>query len=331
MQVISETAPMRVAVIGVGNMGRNHLRVYGTLKHVDLVGVYDADSEVAAEAARQLGCRSIASLDDVADMVDAVSICSPSTTHVDVGLRMLQAGVHCLIEKPLATSEKDCLALIEAARASNAKLLVGHIERFNPAVQQLSVLLDGNQTVQAIDARRLSSVGRRITDVDVVADLMVHDLDIVMALIKSDVVSIEAQAVSTYGTPGGDHVVALLRFANNSIASLTASRITQNTVRKLAVTTDVGFIDVDYIDQSIEVFLQDKVKMARAGTSRFGDYALDIAMERVQVRRTEPLQMELSHFAQVVRENVSPLVPGEEGLAVLRLVWQIQKCLRDSL
>ena len=321
---------MRVAVIGAGNMGRNHLRVYGTLKHVDLVGVYDADANAAADAAEQFDCRRIAALDDVPAMVDAVSICSPSTTHVEIGLQLLEAGVHCLIEKPLATSEQDCLALIESARASNAKLLVGHIERFNPAVQQLSILLDGNQTVQAIDAKRLSSVGKRITDVDVVADLMVHDLDIVMALVKSDVVSIEAQAVSTFGSPGGDHVVALLRFANDSIACLTASRITQNTVRNLAVTTDVGFIEVDYIDQSIEVFLQDKVKMPRGGTSRFGDYALDIAMERVQVRRTEPLQMELSHFAQMVREDVPPLVPGEDGLAVLQLVWQIQECLRGS-
>ena len=166
---MGETAPMRVAVVGAGNMGRNHLRVYGTLKHVDLVGVYDADAGAAAEAAQQFDCRHIATLDDVPAMVDAVSICSPTSTHVDVGLCLLRAGVHCLIEKPLATSEQDCLALIETARASNAKLLVGHIERFNPAVQQLAVLLDGNQTVQAIDAKRLSSVGKRITDVDVVA------------------------------------------------------------------------------------------------------------------------------------------------------------------
>lgn len=321
--------PVRVAVIGAGNMGRNHLRVYGMLKNVDLVGVYDSDAEVTAAAAEQFDCSPFATLDEVADQVDAVSVCSPTSTHRDVGLQMLEAGVHCLIEKPLAATEQECSDLIAAAQESNAKLLVGHIERFNPAVQQLSLLLDGNQTIQAIDARRLSSVGKRITDVDVVADLMVHDLDIVMALVKEEIVSVEAQAVRTFGSPGGDHVIALLRFANDSVACLTASRITQNTVRKLTVTTDVGFIDVDYIDQSIEVYLQDTVKMPR-GVSQFGDYALDIAMERVQVRRTEPLQMELGHFVQVIMEDLVPLTPGEDGLAALRLVRLIQDCVQEG-
>ena len=321
--------PVRVAVIGAGNMGRNHLRVYGMLKNVDLIGVYDADAGVTAAAAEQFDCSPFATLDEIAGQVDAVSICSPTSTHRDVGLQMLEAGVHCLIEKPLATTEQECSELIAAALASNAKLLVGHIERFNPAVQQLALLLDGNQIIQAIDARRLSSVGKRITDVDVVADLMVHDLDIVMALVKEEIVSVEAQAVRTFGSPGGDHVIALLRFANDSVACLTASRITQNTVRKLTVTTDVGYIDVDYIDQSIEVYLQDTVKMPK-GVSQFGDYALDIAMERVQVRRTEPLQMELGHFVQVIMEDLAPLTPGEDGLAALRLVRLIQDCLREG-
>jgi predicted dehydrogenase len=322
--------PVRIAVVGAGTMGRNHLRVYGMLKNVELVGLYDSDPEAAAEAAELSGCRRFDRLDEIPCSVDAVSICSPTSTHGAIGQRMLEAGVHCLIEKPLATSEQECLGLIEAARASGARLLVGHIERFNPAVQQLAVLLNGKQAVQAIDARRLSSVGKRITDVDVVADLMVHDLDIVTSLIGAAVVSIEAQAVKTYGSPSGDHVVALLRFANDSIACLTASRITQNTVRKISVTTDVGFIDVDYIDQSVEVYLQDNVKMPKGGVSTFGDYTLDISMERVHVRRTEPLQMEIGHFVRVVRKNEPPLITGEDGLAVLRLVWQIQKCLRES-
>ena len=322
--------PVRVAVIGAGNMGRNHLRVYGMLKNVDLVGVYDLDASVTAAAAEQFDCSPFAALDEIADQVDAVSICSPTSTHRNVGLQMLEAGVHSLIEKPLAATEQECSELIAAAQTSNAKLLVGHIERFNPAVQQLSLLLDGNQTIQAIDARRLSSVGKRITDVDVVADLMVHDLDIVMALVKKEVVSVEAQAVHTFGSPGGDHVIALLRFANDSVACLTASRITQNTVRKLTVTTDVGFIDVDYIDQSIEVYHQDTIKVPKEGVSGFGDYALDIAMERVHVRRTEPLQMELGHFVQVVMEDVPPLTPGQDGLAALRLVRLIQDCLHEG-
>lgn len=330
MKAMTDPRPLRVAVVGAGNMGRNHLRVYGMLKDVELVGVYDPEPEALAEAAQQFDCRALASLDEVMKVADAVSVCSPTSTHGEIGKRLLDGGIHCLVEKPLAASEEECQALIEAARGSKSKLLVGHIERFNPAVRQLSVLLDGNQSIQAIDARRLSAVSKRITDVDVVADLMVHDLDIVMALAKQDVVSVEAQAVRTFGSPGGDHAVALLRFADDSIACLTASRITQNTVRKLSVTTDVGFIDVDYMNQSVEVYLHDTVRMPKGRATQFGEYALDITMERVLVRRTEPLQMELDHFVKVVRDGAEPLITGEDGLEVLRLVRRVQECLRGA-
>lgn len=327
---MTSDAPLRVAVIGVGNMGRNHLRVYSGLKNVRVVGIYDPDAAVTSLLAGQYRTAASPDLAALCAQVDAVSICSPSSTHAELGLFCLRRGVHCLIEKPLATTEGECVALIEAAEKANLTLLVGHIERFNPAVQQVAAFLQKDVTVHAVDTRRLSSVGKRITDVDVVLDLMVHDLDIVLALMRREVVSVSAAGVKVYNSPGGDYVTSLLRFAGGSVATLTASRVSQNTVRKLSVTTDHGLIEVDYINQSIEVYQQDEVVPNSGRAAAFFDYALDIAMERVLVRRSEPLQLELAHFVDAVRSRTPPAVSGAEALESLRLVWKIHECLRAN-
>lgn len=326
---VSDTL-LRVGVVGVGNMGRNHLRIYSGLKNVRVVGIYDPDSAAADLLAGQFRIAAFSDLATLCAQVDAVSICSPSSTHADIGLQCLQRGIHCLIEKPLATTERECLALIEAAQKTDVTLLVGHIERFNPAVQQVAAFLQKDVKVYAIDTRRLSSVGKRITDVDVVLDLMVHDLDIVLALMQREVVSVSAAGVKVYNSPGGDYVTSLLRFAGGSIATLTASRISQNTVRKLSVTTDHGLIEVDYMNQSIEVYQQDEVVPNSGRAAAFFDYALDIAMERVLVRRSEPLQLELGHFVDAIRSQTPPAVTGAQALESLRLVWKIHECLKSN-
>lgn len=322
---------VRVGVIGAGTMGRNHLRVFDTLKNVELAGLYDPDTETARNLADQYGCVAFDSVEAAAEALDAVSICAPSSSHGTLGKLFLDAGCHCLIEKPLATSESDCRALIDAAARTNVKLLVGHIERFNPAVRQLSLMLAASgQKIRAIDTRRLSSVSKRITDVDVVADLMVHDLDIVASLATGEVFVRGAAAVGAGPNRGADHVTALIELGDDAIASLTASRITHNTVREISVTTDVAVIEVDYVNQSVEVYWQDRIKPNEGPAAQFGEYLLDIAMERVQVRRTEPLQLELAHFIDIIRQDTDPLVSGEEALTALRLVWQIGDCLTQN-
>ncbi|TFH40423.1 MAG: Gfo/Idh/MocA family oxidoreductase, partial [Lysobacterales bacterium] len=295
---------VRVGVIGAGTMGCNHLRVYDSLKNAELVGFYDPDQQDSKALAEKYRCIAFETPEEAAKAVDAVSICSPSTTHGRVGEFFLNAGVHCLIEKPLATNEAECRALIDLAARKNAKLLVGHIERFNPAIRQLSLMLAGRgQKIHAIDIRRLSAVSQRITDVDVVADLMVHDLDIVIDLAGTKVSLNSAAAVGAGSDRGADHVTALLDLGGDAIACLTASRITQHTVRRISVTTDTGLIEVDYINQSVEIYRHDRIKRTQGPAAQFGDYTLDIAMERVQVRRTEPLQLELSHFIDIIRQD----------------------------
>lgn len=314
---------LRVAVIGVGQMGRHHVRVYSQIQGVTLVGVVDPNEKNASDAASQYECPSFSTIEPILGQVDAVSIATPPATHAEIGIQLLNHGIHCLIEKPLATTEDHCLKLIQAAQKNNAILLVGHIERFNPAVQALSAILSQGCHIHAIDIRRMSSASARITDVDVITDLMTHDLDIVLSLIKEPISRIVASSVQTADSPGSDYVTALLSFAGGTMASLTASRITQNKVRELNITSDLGWITVDLIRQELSIFRQG----VGLSTPR---YSLDHSIERVAVKHAEPLVLEIQHFVDAVRGNTAPLTTGEHALAVLKATQTIRENARKQ-
>lgn len=324
------TNPVKVGVVGAGVMGQNHLRVYDGLKNTRLIGLFDPDQLRAKELAAEYNCVSYPNLAELAAAIDAVSVCSPSVTHHECGHYLIDQGIHCLIEKPLATSQEDCLDLIEKAKLAKVKLLVGHIERFNPAVQQIFSLLRQGANIQAIEARRLSSVSARIKDVDVVMDLMVHDLDIVLALVDSKVTSIQASEVRTEESQGGNYVTALLGFENGIAASVTASRISPNPVRSMSVTTDQGTVEIDYQNQSADVYLKSSLVNRGGEYGAFGQYASSISMENVQIRRQEPLQLELKHFVDIIREDLEPFVSGHQALSALEAVWEIQKIIGNE-
>ncbi|MEM9203223.1 MAG: Gfo/Idh/MocA family oxidoreductase [Actinomycetota bacterium] len=312
---------LRVAVVGVGGMGRNHARVYSQMKGVDLVAIVDPDGARAREVAELYGGSPLTAVEQL-DGVDAVSIAAPSVLHARIGADLLARGVHCLVEKPLATTREDGEALIAAADAGGAVLLVGHIERFNPAVRQLKTIVDSEDIV-VLNARRMSAVSGRITDVDVVSDLMVHDLDIVRFLMGGDITDVTARGVD--GPHGPDHVTALLSFTNGRMASLTASRVTQNQVRSLEVTTRERFYTVDYPNQELLIYRQGRIGGTAADD---GSYVLDVGTERVFVRRLEPLVEELQHFVGAARGEHPPEVDGASALAALDLVWDIQTRLQ---
>lgn len=319
------TEAIRVGVVGVGQMGVNHARVLSQLRGVDLVGVVDDDVERAKVVATQFGTSPFSSVDAlVAEGIDAATVCVPSSLHAGVGCALFDAGAHCLIEKPLATTEGDATALIEAAESTGRHLLVGHIERFNPAVLQLREILEGPTEILACDARRMSAVSGRITDVDVVSDLMVHDLDIVLDLVGDEVADVTARGVLRSRAPGDDYVTALITFAGGALASLTASRITQNQIRELQVSTDERLMTIDYSAQELLMYRQGRIGGVGDAELESGRYVLDVSTERVFVRRTEPLVAELSHFLDVVRGTEAPRVSGPAALRVLRLVWEIR-------
>ncbi len=312
---------IKVAVIGAGMMGKNHLKMYKTLQGVELVGVYDVFADSAKAAANMFGIKAFSSLEEAAAQVDAVSVVTTSVAHASVGEFFLNKGVHCLIEKPLATTEEECQRLISAAKKNNVVLLVGHVERYNPAVEQMAKILSDTSKIRSLTSQRMSAASGRITDVDVAMDLMIHDVEVIQSLVKSPVVKVQASSVNG----GKDYISALLTFASGATANLTASRITQARVRTLTVTTDTNYIDMDFINQSINVHSQGRMPYVnQEEIPEWMNYGLKGSVEQLFIPTNQPLQAELAHFIDCVNGKAQPRVTGEDALSALRVVWQIQ-------
>lgn len=323
------TNSIKVAVIGAGMMGKNHLKTYKNLNGFELVGVYDICAEAAKTAAETFNIKAFASLEEVAANVDAVSVVTTSVTHAEVGEFFLNRGIHCLMEKPLATTENECQRLIAAAERNNVTLLVGHIEQFNPAVEQLHKILDDTSKICSLEARRMSAASGRITDVDVAMDLMIHDAEIILSLVKSPVVNVQASAVrSAKSLSGKDYITALLEFANGTTACLTASRITSSRIRTLNVTTDDNYIDMDFINQSIAVHSQGRMHgVNQNDLPENMRYGLKGSVENLFIMQAQPLASELIHFANCINGKETPRITGNQALAALRVIWEIQDSL----
>ena len=323
------TNKVKVAVIGAGMMGKNHLKTYKSLPGVELVGVYDIFEDAAIAAAEMFSIKAFSSLDEVASNVDAVSVVTTSVTHADVGEFFLKKGIHCLIEKPLATTQDECNRLIKAAKENNAVLLVGHIERYNPAVEQLSEILADTSKIRSLTAQRMSAASGRITDVDVAMDLMIHDVEVIQSLVKSKVVGVEAMSVKTKDKPEGkDYISALLQFENGVMANLTASRITQSRVRTLTVTTDENYIDMDFIAQSINVCTQSRSPyINKDALPEWMNYGLKGCEEHLFIPSNQPLAAEQTHFIDCVLGKATPRITGENALEALKVIWEIERKL----
>ena len=323
------TKNIKVAVIGAGMMGKNHMKTYKSLNGVELVGVYDIFPEAAKAAAETFGIRAFSSMEEVAENVDAVSVVTTSVTHADVGEFFLNKGIHCMMEKPLACTEEECQRLISAAAKNNVVLLVGHIERFNPAVEQMGKLLSDTSKIRSLTAQRMSAASGRITDVDVSMDLMIHDVEVIQSLVKSPVVNIQAASVKTKESPmGKDYITALLEFENGATANITASRITQARVRTLTVTTDTNYIDMDFINQSINVHSQGRMPYVKPeNIPEWMNYGLKGSVEQLFIPTNQPLSAELNHFLSCVRGEATPRITGQNALDALRVIWKIQEKL----
>lgn len=323
------TNTIKVAVIGAGMMGRNHLKTYKALPGVELVGVYDIFSDAAQKAAEMFGIKAFSSMEEVAASVDAVSVVTTSVTHADVGEFFLNKGIHCLMEKPLATTEEGCRRLIDAAAKNNVTLLVGHIEQFNPAVEQMHKILSDTSKIRSLTAQRMSAASGRITDVDVSMDLMIHDAEIVLSLVKSPVKNILASSVKTPDhAEGKDYITALLEFENGVTASMTASRITQARVRTLTVSTDTNYIDMDFIGQSINVHSQGRMPYVNQDSiPDWMNYGLKGSVEQLFIPTNQPLTAELTHFVNCINGKETPRITGENALEALRVIWTVQKKL----
>jgi len=313
---MSENGSLKTGVIGVGSMGRHHARVYAQNRAVSLVGVADADTETASEVADDYDT-TVMDTDELLAAADAVTVAVPTRYHHELTEQALDAGVHVLVEKPFVKEPAEGEALVEQAAAEDLVLQVGHIERFNPAVQTLQDVLVDHDVI-AIEAQRLGPPVDRDTTDSVAHDLMVHDLDVALSLLDSDPAS-----VSAAGTCGGQHVTAQVTFEDDTIGQFCASRVTQQKVRQLSVTTHEARITVDYADQDVRIHRHS----VPAYVEDDGDvrYRHESVIEQPTVANGEPLVHELDAFVEAVVTGSDPVVSGEDGLRVLELVCDVDE------
>ena len=301
--------PLKIAVIGVGHLGRHHARLLAGLDGAQLTAVVDVDAERAAAAAGDSGARVLSDYRDLFGNVDAVTVAVPTERHRDIALPFLERGISVLVEKPITRTVEEADALIAAAKASGATLAAGHTERYNPAVAAVMPLVS---TPRFIEVHRLGVFPDRSLDIDVVFDLMIHDLDIILAIVKAEVTAIEAVGVPVL-TDKFDIANARLRFATGCIANVTASRISKERVRKIRFFQPDAYISIDYAEQEVEGYRLKRREGQRP----------EIQGGKLPVIREEPLKRELADFVQAVRDKRAPLVSGEDGRRALALAQAI--------
>lgn len=315
------TQAVLTGVIGVGNMGQHHARIYAASPGSTLVGVADTNPARAQEIADRYQVQAFTDYRDLLQCVEAVSVAAPTTLHRRIGMDCLERGIHVLMEKPLAASMAAATDLAAAAEQSGLVLQVGHVERFNPTFIELANVLADHQ-ILAVEARRLSPFATRAADVSVVYDLMVHDLDLILTLIREPLAAIQATG-SRIQSPQPDHAMALLTFANGQVASLSASKVTQHKVRQMAVTCAEAFVVADFLTRTVMIHRQSAADyFAQHGEVLYRQEGL---IEQVYVPQIEPLHAELHHFLSCIREGRQPLIGATEAIRVMAVADAIEE------
>ncbi|MEN6627957.1 MAG: Gfo/Idh/MocA family oxidoreductase [Candidatus Sumerlaeia bacterium] len=312
---------IRVGVVGVGHLGQHHARNYSEMENVDLVAVVDKDRKAATRFADKFRTQALFDYKMLIGQVDAVSIVVPTTMHYMVAKDFILAGVHVLIEKPITTTVAEARELIELARERNLVLQVGHIERFNPAIVKLQEVLTNPGF---IESHRLGPYDPRVRDVGVVLDLMIHDIDIVLQLVNSPIVSIDAVGVPIL-SEREDIANARIKFANGCTANLTVSRVTPNKMRKIRIFQPNTYVSIDYQEQAMEIHQKETIADASDG-----EPGAQIVRRRIKLKQQEPLRRELDHFTGCVRDGVEPAVTGEHGQNALEVAIQIVEQIQSK-
>jgi predicted dehydrogenase len=336
--------PLRVAVIGTGSLGKEHARIYAELAAssdaLELAGVYDAHAATAEKIAAKCRTKIFPSIESALSGADALSIVTPTNTHFDIARQLLSAGKHLLIEKPMTETSAQAAELVEIAQQNRLILQVGHVERFNPTFRYMESVAT---EPRFIEAHRLSPYPARSTDIGVVLDLMIHDLDVVLAFVKSPVTSVDAVGIPVL-SKSEDIANARLRFANGCVANLTASRVSAERMRKIRVFSggaNTSYVSLDYRAQEGFIY-----RIAREGeeessllkkllaasnsaiVSEFG--GKKIVREPVPIEKDEPLKLELQSFIRCVREQSTPIVSGESAKRALDLAVEITRQIQAT-
>jgi predicted dehydrogenase len=323
-----------VGVIGVGHLGKIHAGLYREVDLAHLVGIYDSDIKKTEQIAEDLNVTAYKDIDQLFEQTKAVNIVTPTSTHFDLARQALDHDCHLFIEKPITAHEHEAEEIIRLAKEKNKIIQIGHIERFNPAILAMS---DVPLKPLFIESHRLSSFNPRGTDVAVILDLMIHDLDLILSLVKSKPVQIDASGVGVVSDTI-DIANARIQFESGCVANITSSRISAKKMRKMRIFQHDSYISVDFIDGFSEIYyLEDKnTPSFKDGTLAFslgkidsGNKRKDIKYNKLQRTNLNPLKYELDGFIESVHTKVKPLVSGEEGLAALRLANQVLNKIKE--
>lgn len=297
---------LRIGVVGVGHIGKNHARLYAELTGAQFTAIYDTDQARAHQVAAEYGAVAAASLQEFAEKVDAASIATPTSTHFEIARELLTQDKHLLIEKPIAENTAHASELAELAAGRRLVLQVGHVERFNPVLGALEKRLTNPRF---IEAHRLSPYPKRSTDIGVVLDLMIHDLEIILHLVRSPVQTIDAVGVPVLSR-GEDIANARIRFENGCVANITSSRISPEQMRKIRVFQENAYLSLDYQTQTGEMYRRT---------------AEGLTKEAVEIEREEPLKRQLASFLECAQTGRAPKVSGFQAAAALELAVEITK------
>jgi predicted dehydrogenase len=320
---------LKIGVLGAGHLGKIHLRLIRELPEYELIGFYDPDPETARQVEEQYGIRSIPSVDELVKLCEVVDIVTPTVNHYECAVKALRHSRHVFIEKPLANSLREAREMIGLANEANVKVQVGHVERFNPAFKSALPYI---RQPMFIETHRLAQFNPRGTDVSVVLDLMIHDIDIILSIIKSPVKKISTSGVAVVSdTP--DIANARIEFDNGCVANLTASRISLKNMRKTRFFQKDAYIAVDFLKKSTEVVRLKTITgtpdpLAVTIDLGEGKGTKQIYFENPAVDETNAIQEELASFAKAIRNNQKPVVPIEDGYAALQVAYQIADKLK---
>ena len=316
---MTDAKPVKAAVIGVGYLGKFHAEKYATLPNSELVGVADANAEQCQEIADKWQCQAFTNYAELLDKVDAVSIAAPTTLHHKITMECLERGIHVLVEKPITVTTQEAEELVNAARAHGCILQVGHLERFNAALLDLDKVLT---TPKFIETHRLAPYKPRATDVDVILDLMIHDIDLILDTVHSDVVDVAISGTSVLSN-STDIANARLTFANGCVANVTASRISLKTERKMRIFQTDAYISIDFQNRIFSYH--------RKGEGEMFPGVPNIESKETVYEDGDALKAEIASFIHCIQTNSAPLVSGEDGLRALQTATRIRETLAQQI
>jgi predicted dehydrogenase len=314
MSAAAQSNKIRVAVAGAGEFGRNHARVYREIEGAELIGVYDQDAIRAAAVAKEYQTRVLANLEELQGRADAVSVAVPTVAHAEVGCRLMKMGLDVLVEKPMAVNLPEADELITAAKKNKRILQVGHVERFNPAVIAVEPIL--NRPL-FFEVHRLGVFTPRSLDIDVIYDLMIHDLDILLAMVKEPVTEVKAVGIPVF-TNKVDIAHARLEFVGGAVANVTASRVSTERVRKMRFFQQHEYISLDYARRDA----------LRVGVKKPGPQP-EFGFQKLDAPAVEPLRAELEAFVDAARTRKEPKTNGVAGRAALELASRVMACIQE--